>query len=569
MKINNTDIDKIIDKINNKSFDKIPACGYCRFSSDHQREESIEAQQRIILDYAERNGYEIIEWYIDRAFSGKTVKRPDFQRMLNTIGTQECSFKAVIIHKMDRFSRNAADALTYKNLLKDYGIDLVSTVERIKDDANGRLLYGIMSNINQYYIDNLSNEVVKGMKENAYKCIWNGGKPPLGYSVDPETKKLIIDEDEAIIVRKIFQMASEGCGYNTIIKELNACGYTTKAGNPFGKNSLYDLIGNERYYGVYIFNKRAKRSSTNTRNMRKFKDESEIIRIENGNPAIISKDLWLRANISRKTSSKLATNAKHTYILSGLLKCGECGAKMHGNHRHGSTKSYRTYRCNKQSNQLNCACKEIHGDVLESFVIDNLLKHFFDDEVIDIITEQVNNKIKELTHKDTEMVTEAKNSLKGLQLAKNNLIEAIAHTGYNQTITDKINSLEKQISQYQSVINNHEQNKDVIKITKDEVISKISNLREEMYSKKNIEQTKLLLHSYIEQIVVDNHSVKVTYKVAFFICLDNEDVEIHYNHTVIEARKHIEKTTNRVSRNSQNQTEHRKIADFVSVGADP
>ena len=294
------------------------------------------------------------------------------------------------------------------------------------------------------------------MKENAFKCQWNGGKPPLGYDTDPVTKKLVIKEDEAIVVRKIFEMAAEGYGYNKIIQELNNLGYKTKAGNSFGKNSLYDLIQNERYYGVYIFNQRAKRSSNGTRNMRKHKDESEIIRIEGGNPAIVSKVLWDRANASRKISAKLSTNARYDYILTGLIHCGECGRKMCGNRRHGSTKSYLTYRCNRSSNQLNCACKEIHADVLESFVIDNLMKHFFDPKIIDIITEQVNRKIKDITSKENEFVTDARNALKGLNLAKNNLVEAIAHTGYNPTIGDKIESIEKQISEYQSIIDESE-----------------------------------------------------------------------------------------------------------------
>lgn len=561
------DINK--NTINVKYNKKIPACGYCRFSTELQREESIEAQQRIITDYAEKNGYIIVEWYIDRAFSGKTVNRPNFQKMLNTAATNDCPFTAVIVHKIDRFSRSAVDALRYRDVLRDYGVELISTVEQINDDANGRLLYGIMSNFNQFYLENLQAEIYKGMKENAYNCVWNGGKPPLGYDVDPVSKKLIINENEAIIVRKIFQMAADGCGYNTIIKELNACGYTTKAGNPFGKNSLYDLLKNERYYGLFVFNKRSRRSSKNTRNARKFKDESEIIRIENGNPAIISKDLYIRANLSRKISSQLATNAKHDYILSGLLVCGECGAKMHGNFRRGSTKSYRTYRCNKQSNQLNCFCKEIHADVLESFVIDNLLKHFFDDDTIDSITEQVNNKVHDITNRDYEKIKEIKNSLKGLKLAKNNLIDALASTGYNITISDKINSIEKQILEHQSIIDEYEKGRTEIKITKDDVLEKVKHLKEEILSKKDIEQIKLTLHSYIDKIIIDNNTVKVTYKVTFFIFVDSEEIEICYNYTIKESRKSIHRLSNRTSNNSQNQTDHRKIVDFVSVGTDP
>lgn len=131
MRLNEADMVNIIGRMQDKSNTQIPACGYCRFSSDLQREESIEAQQRIITEYAEKNGYSIVEWYIDRACSGKTVNRPDFQRLLNDISSSDCRFKTVIVHKMDRFSRNAAQALEYREIFHDYGVELVSTVERI------------------------------------------------------------------------------------------------------------------------------------------------------------------------------------------------------------------------------------------------------------------------------------------------------------------------------------------------------------------------------------------------------------------------------------------------------
>ena len=514
----------------------IDACGYCRYSSDNQREESIEAQQRIISEYAKQNGYNIVRWYIDRAYSGKTVNRPDFQRLLNDIKSDDCPFTAIIVHKTDRFSRNAADALRYKDILRDNGIELVSTTESIKDDANGKLIYGIKSLMNQFYSDNLANEVMKGLVENALKKKWNGGIPPLGYDV--VNQELVINETEAVIVRKIFEMAANGSGYNTIIKEMNACGYLTKAGNQFGKNSLYDLLQNEKYKGVYLFNKRAKRNSQNKRNNRKYKDPSEIIRIEDGCPAIVSKDLWERANSARKMMGKVTTNAKTTYLLSGLLHCGVCECKMHGNHRKYGENGYNTYKCNKQANQLACDCKEIRADVLEEYVIDTLTEHFFNNpEIIDTITDEVNLKIREALSADREDIQNARNSLNGLKLARSNLIEAIAQTGVNKAISDKLDNIEKQITEYESIIANDESAKANITVTRDDVKSKIDNLKEHMMNPKNADQTKLLLQSYIDKIVVDNNSVKVIFKVAFDLYYGENKDEVCYFHTDTTQRK--------------------------------
>lgn len=535
-KLKENDIYKIIDTLNQK--ETKTAVGYCRFSSDHQREESIEAQQRIINDYAKRNNYKIIDWYIDRGVSGKTVNRPSFQKMLEVIASGDCNFNSVIVHKMDRFSRNSGDAIKYKDILHDYGIELVSTVEQIKDDAQGRLVYGIMSTINQFYVDNLSTEVMKGLRENAYKCKWNGGKPPLGYNV--ENGKLVINESEAIIIRKIFEMSADGYGYNTILRELNKCGYKTKYGKPFGKNSLYELIRNERYYGCYIYNKCAKRDSQNKRNSHKYKDESEIIRIENGNPAIISKELWERANMSRKITTRTNSKAKYPYLLSGLLYCGECGAKMHGNHRKYGPTGYNTYRCNKQANQLNCACKEIRSDTLEQFVIDTLIEHFFSPNIIEIITEQINDLIKEKASTENEKTLTAKSTLKGLETVRNNLVEAMAQAGYNKAIADKLESTEKQIEEYTRLIaEEEEKEKNTSSVSKADVEDKIKTLRSAMLDIRSIEKTRLLLHSYIDKIIIDNISVKVTFKVTFSVFINGNTETVTYEHIEVKRRKEL------------------------------
>ncbi len=517
--------------------EKIPAVGYCRFSSDQQKETSIEAQKRFINDFAIINGYKIVDWYIDRAYSGKTVNRPDFQRMLNDVSAGNAEFEVVLVHKMDRFSRNASDALKYKDLLQDYGIKLVSTVEKIKNDPNGKLLFGIMSNINQYYIDNLSTEVMKGLREIALQKKWTGGIPPLGYDVI--NQELVINDTEAVVVRKIFEMSAEGNGYNTIIKTLNEKGYLTKAGRPFGKNSLYSILNNEKYKGTYIFNKCSRRNSENKRNSHKYKDESEIIRIENGVPAIVSEELWNKANVSRKMSSKISTNAKNDYLLTGLMYCGECGAKFHGNHRLYKDRGYNTYRCNKRTNQQKCNCKEIRADYLESFVIDNLLKYFTEPEIVTIITEETNKKIKALLNEDREDIKHAKNSLNGLEVARNNLVDAIAQQGYSQTLSDKLNSIEKQMADYKAMIDEAEKKKENISVSEDDIKKRVNALKQCMLNTDNINKTKLLLRSYIEKIIIDNNNVKIIYKVASTFKYDNTDYEVSYNHTVSEPRKEL------------------------------
>lgn len=540
-KIQQQNVEKIFESINESL---IPAVGYCRFSSDMQREESIEAQQRIIEDYALRNGYKIVDYYIDRAYSGKTDKRPSFMQLMEDIKKLDCPFKAVIVHKTDRFSRNSADAIKYKEILQDYHIQLVSTTEHIDNTAHGKLIYGIMSTINQYYVDNLGNEVMKGLKENAYNLKFNGGKPPLGFDI--QDGKYVINESEAIIVRKIFQMAAEGCGYNSIIREMQANGYLTKAKKPFGKNSLYSILHNERYKGVYTFNKCSRRSSQNTRNSHRLKDESEIIRIEGGCPAIVSEDLWNRANESRKMVSQITTNSKHSYLLSGLLYCAECGAKMHGNHRNYRD-GYNTYRCCKRTNSVFCNCKEIKTEIVENFVIDSLIEHFFNDGIIDVIVKQINNEIKVLLDKDSEEITSAKTALNGLEIARNNLIDTIEKIGFNQVLTERLNTLEQQIKKYESIIADYKEKKSDIEVSRKVVEEAIGQLKNFLKDPQYTEQNKLLLHSYIDRIEIGNSTIKATFKVAFPFCANNESYEAVYRHTKIESIRNLSQQYRSVS----------------------
>ena len=420
----------------------IKAVGYARFSSSMQREESITAQKRYMMMYAKRNNMEVIDWYCDEAKSAKTVNRPAFQKMINDAKNNP-EFKAVLVHKTDRFSRNLSDSIQYKKLLEEYGVQVIFVNERFENNPESHLLYHIMGSVNQFYNENLAREVMKGLKENAYQCKFTGGRPPLGYDVDKDLK-LVINEKEAEAVRLIFEMSAEGYGYGETIDKLNILGYKTKKGLPFVKNSLYEILRNEKYKGTYIFNRSCSANSLNKRNNHRRKPEEEIIRIENGCPAIVSSGLWHRANAVKKATRSSYTNAKNTYLLTGLIHCGECGGKFHGNVRYNKNNTNLVYRCSSKKNKRKCESKEIRCEYLDSFVIDKFVEFFFNDDNIKVITKQLNEQYNKSCISDLEY-NEAKSTLKILEKSRNNLIEAIAKTGINDIMSDKIKEYEEQI----------------------------------------------------------------------------------------------------------------------------
>ena len=505
--------------INNNNKNLIPAVGYCRYSSTAQREESIAAQKRAIGHYCVLGGYEIVEWYCDEAISGTTDKRPEFQRLIADI--QNNKVKTLIVHKLDRFSRNKKDTFEYLDLCEDCGVKVISVTEPIGNSPADRMLLTVISGINEYYVQNLSNEVMKGLRENAYKCLWTGGPAPLGYDV--VDKKLVINEKEAEAIRLIYEMYAEGYGYGKIIDRLNLLGYRTKKGNKFAKNSLCDLIANERYKGVYVFNKRSSKTKRDKkRNNHKFKPDEEIIRIPGGCPAIVSEELWNKANNIRKTTGKLKSNAKRQYLLTSLLVCAECGAKMHGNLRK-STKGheYMTYRCNNRINQHTCGKKEIRTEIVDDFVLDEVFKNFFTDKTISKLTDSINkyrNKILMSNERFKSVQAELKADLKTRDI----LIDALKETN-SSAICERIKTIEQKIAESQSYINSYKKACDS-PLSVEQIKESLIPLKERMKSAESIEQTKLILSQLIDKIVVGDRKITLYFK--FPVPQNEEDTKL-------------------------------------------
>ncbi|MGL6167576.1 MAG: recombinase family protein, partial [Fusobacteriaceae bacterium] len=362
-----------------KSDEPINVVCYIRFSSDNQKEESVDAQLRAISAYCKGNNYIIREKYIDRAQSGTTDKRPEFQRMISD--AEKGEFKYVIVHKLDRFSRNRYDSIIYKKKLQSLGIRVISVLENFDDSPESVILESMMEGFAEYYSKNLAREVKKGLAENAYQCKHTGGLAPLGYNVDPITKKYNINVGEAECVKLIYKLYLDDWTSGNIFKKLNELGYKTKKKSDWTKNSLQSILRNEKYTGTYIYNKVAAKDMRGKRNNHNYKNDEEIIRIENGLPVIIPKEEFERVK-EKMAGRKLdpsQTVSKQTYLLSGLVKC-ECGHAMSGNVRRAKRKNksgtvnkpeYVSYRCGcrKTKSTIVCDNSEIRKEYLEEYVM--------------------------------------------------------------------------------------------------------------------------------------------------------------------------------------------------------
>ena len=259
--------------------------------------------------------------------------------------------------------------------------------------------------------------------------------------------------------------------------------------------------------------------------------EDQII-IEDGVPAIVSKELWEKAQVARKYMARASSNAKHQYLLSGLLWCVSCGSKMHGTYRTNNNRSYTTYRCNNQATRLDCDLHEMNAPALENFVIDSLCRHFFDPENIDVITEEINRKLREDINAGREEIKAVKYSIAGLRTARNNLVDAIAEHGYSKTLSDRLKDLEEQIEKYEKMIADDESKTLDVRVTRDEVVQRIEKMRECLKNPDNFEQTKILLRKYVDRIEISNTRIKVVFRTTFSCYIDDEEYTASYGFEV-------------------------------------
>ncbi len=487
---------------------KIPAVCYARFSSDMQHETSIEAQLDAIYKYANSHNFEIVEEYIDRAKSATTTaKRDNFNRMIED--SKYGGFKYVIVHKFDRFARNRFDSTIAKSLLGNSGVRVVSVLEPTDDTPEGELMEGMFELLAQYYSSNLGREVMKGFKVRAKKCLHNGGKPPLGYDVDPVTKKLVINAGEAQAVKSIFEMYISGVGYNTIIKTLNERGIHTKAGNEFGKNSLHEIIRNKKYAGYFTYNQ-----WNGKHNRHKAKPESEVICIPDGCPAIISEEMFNKAAAimeSRKRSPG-ANSAKRPYLLSGLVRCGCCGMPMSGNQRkNGKGYMYRSYRCKyKESNHCS---KEIRSDKLEEFVLAQLEKHIFDEKNISLIISGIQEQLIKHNAHTAEELKETNRTLEKLKNRKKNIINAIADGLMEDDFSEILNQIKADEQLLTARLEQLNVKNPEMIINEDDLRGMISQFSEYVIS-RDIPECKKFINQFVESVVVYDTKVEVTLRVT-------------------------------------------------------
>ena len=487
---------------------------YSRFSSDMQREESIEAQIRACKYFAQKEGLEIVGTYTDRAKSGTTVKgRTDFIQMIED--SKNGDFNIVLVHKLNRFGRNGLNTLTYKDELERNGVALVSVTERLDDTPEGKLMLMVIAGMNEFYSANLKSEVLKGLKENAYNGKHTGGKPPLGYDVDKDTMKLVINTVEAESVKLIFSMYLDGNSYQEIIDALNERGFTTKLGEPFKSTSLHGILKNPKYTGVFTYSRSSSKDANGKRNGHKYKNDDEIIKVEGAVPVLINQEDFdkVQKKMGLRKQKAAKHRAKHTYLLSGKIICGECGAAYTGNCRvaRPDHPEYISYRCNNRNKRPRCKGWEIRKETLESMVLNELANIVFNDSLIPNLAKGYSQYLMAQNKDGTAVVQAIKSQIAVIQKQMDNIVVVITNTA-SDALVAKLNELDSNKKGLVEKLRKAESQYRVRELTEEELLHSFNQARELLKVGK-LSTVKALVERYVEKVIVSGEHIEVRFNL--------------------------------------------------------
>ncbi|MCG1027623.1 recombinase family protein [Virgibacillus halodenitrificans] len=388
----------------NQSGTQKRAAIYARVSTIEQAEEgySIDEQINVLREFCDREGYTIHKEYIDRGISGKNIKgRPAIQQLLHD-ANQKC-FDIVIVWKMNRLSRTSVDLLTMVDTFQKKGISFRSFTERYETESpSGRLQFQMMAAIAEFERANIAENVKMGMIARAKEGSWNGGQV-LGYDVvsvpsdnrKGKSSKLIVNEQEAVIVRKIFKLYVQGNGYKSIANQLNKEGYKTKKNKAFSINGIKTILGNPIYAGFIRYNVRRDWNEKRRNNI----NPNPIITKGQHEP-IISETLWEQAKTIMKSRTG-KPNRIHSgeFPLTGILRCPMCGAGMvlgrtTNRKKDGSKRVLEYYVCGAWKNKGTAVCHSngIRTEYADEYVLQKLAGLASNDVLIKQIVDRINQK---------------------------------------------------------------------------------------------------------------------------------------------------------------------------------
>ena len=493
--------------------DLIPAALYARVSSERQDVDlSVAAQLRALRDYAQRNGYLVAREYVDEAESGRIADRPQFSRMLDEASKPEAPFKEILVWKFSRFTRKREHAVAFKSMLRRRGIRVVSITEQADDTPTGKLLEAIIESVDEFYSENLAQEVLRGMREAATRGFWMTTYAPYGYKrvyVQDGIKKrpkLELDPPADAVVRRIFDMVLQGGSILDVTKTLNAEGIPTTNGKKWLKTTIHTMLDHEAYTGALVWGAKAK-------------DGAAPVRVENAHPAIVSKQDFQRARkllASRAPKKMNPRRASSPYLLSGLVKCETCGKAMTA--AEAKSGRYTYYICHSllKRGKGTCETPRLNSRNFEKLIVSEIREN--------VLTESnIRDLVKLL---DEEMDGVAREQRDRLETIEEELEDVKKRLG---RIWQVIETTDIEMADASERIREHRERKEKLEIAAGEARALLSDRRQFLDSADTIAafaadmsdflktseltETKAFVRSFVKEIVVKPGRAAIVYSI--------------------------------------------------------
>ena len=490
-----------------------PAALYARVSSDRQDVDlSVSAQLRALKDYARANGYSVAREYVDEAESGRVADRPQFREMIEEGSQPKAPFEVILVWKFSRFTRKREHAVAFKSMLRRKGIRVVSITEHADDSPTGKLMEAIIESVDEFYSENLAEDVVQGMREAASRGFFLGSKSPFGYKrvkVSDGAKErptLEIDPAAAPVVKELFQSSLRGNGLMEICKALNDRGVTNR-GKHWYKGGLHYLLTNEAYTGTAVWGRTSKGEKT-----------QDPVRVEGAWPALVSREMFdavQQAMRDRAPKVQRPARVGSRFLLSGLLKCGVCGRPYSGQGAKSGQFAY--YICGTlfREGAGTCSARYLNALRVEDFVVEKIRERILTEETIvelvTLVTEEVDAMAGEMSGRLEVIDAE----LGDVQSRLQRLYEALETSELTLEVSPRILSLRHREEQLEAARDDAERQLEQRRVelpTTEEIKGYVADFHE-FLQEGTFPERKALIRNFVEGIEVTGDEATLTYTI--------------------------------------------------------
>ena len=414
-----------------------------RYSTDNQNPVTIDVQVEKCREWCERNGYQVGKIFSDEAVSGMKETRAGYEACMMHLGMGGAQL--VVVYDQSRMFREFTEWFQFRKDVDMLGARVASVTQpMVGGDLKDPAVFineAATAMLNHAQVLITRQKTIDALKHNAREGKSSGGKPPLGYDLDKD-KKYVVNEHEAEAVRLVFQLFARGFSYGEIVDELNSRGYLTKRGQSFGKNSIFDLLKNEKYIGRLVYG--ATKAQADGRWNSHAKSKEDAIVVENGVPAIIEQELWeqVQSRIRTRKGAGGRYSAKREYLLTGRVFCGDCGASMvvMGSKASG----YQYYECNNKRRTHTCKMKNVRTEWLEQTVAASIKQMLIEPANIEMLVDVARDQERQITTEyDTrraELASQYTRVCRQLENGVNALLEGVV----SAELKEKVRRLEEE-----------------------------------------------------------------------------------------------------------------------------